>query len=163
MLYAYNRWANARLLDSASLLSDALLAKDLGTSYQSIFATLRHIAWGEWLWLDRWCERSPTGHDPLHCADLTRLRTSWSAIQREQTEFVASITPTHIERLISYENPAGTRWTYTLRHMLQHVVNHSTYHRGQVAGMLRQVGTTPPATDYLLYVDEVAGSATIGA
>lgn len=46
LLYAYNRWANARLLDSASLLSRELLAKDLGTSYQTVFGTLRHIAWG---------------------------------------------------------------------------------------------------------------------
>ncbi len=163
LLYAYNRWANARLLDSASLLSGELLAKDLGTSYESILATLRHIAWGEWLWLDRWHERRPTSHNPVHCVDLTALRSSWSVMQREQTQFISGIAPTDLQRLISYENAAGTRWTYRLQHMLQHVVNHSTYHRGQVAGLLRQIGATPPATDYLLYLDEVAGSATLNA
>ena len=159
LLYAYNRWGNARLLDSASLLSGELLAKDLGSSYQSIFATLRHIAWSEWLWLDRWRERQATGNNPIECADLTKLRSCWRAVEDEQTQFLSSITPGNLERLISYENPVGTRWTYSLRHMLQHVVNHSTYHRGQVAGMLRQVGTTPPATDLLVYVDELAERA----
>lgn len=163
LLYVYNRWANARLLDSASLLSRELLAKDLGTSYQSVFGTLRHIAWGEWLWLHRWHERQATGDNPLECTDLTMLRSRWAGIEGEQTQFLSIITPGKLDRLISYENPAGTRWTYSLRHMLQHVVNHSTYHRGQVAGMLRQVGATPPATDYLLYLDEVAGPATLGA
>lgn len=84
-------------------------------------------------------------------------------LQHEQTAFISSIAPTDLERLISYENPAGTPWTYSLRHMVQHVVNHSTYHRGQVAGMLRQVGTTPQATDFLVYLDEVAVSATPSA
>lgn len=91
------------------------------------------------------------------------LRSRWAGIEGEQTQFLSIITPGKLERLISYENPTGTRWTYSLRHMLQHVVNHSTYHRGQVAGMLRQVGATPPATDYLLYFDAVADPATLGA
>ncbi len=159
LLYAYNRWANARLLVAASPLSGALLDKNLSSSHQSMFATLRHIAWGEWLWLDRWRERQATGNNPIECADLTTLRVRWRAIEEEQTQFLSSIAPADLERLISYENPVGTRWAYSLRQMLQHVVNHSTYHRGQVAGMLRQVGATPPATDLLVYVDELAERA----
>ncbi len=156
LLYAYNRWANARLLAAASLLSSELLVKDLGTSYRSVFGTLRHIAWGEWLWLARWQERAATDQSPLDCEDLTTLHSRWSDIQREQTQFIAHLVPAAFKRLISYENPVGTRWTYSLQHMLQHVVNHSTYHRGQVASMLRQVGATAPATDFLLRLDELA-------
>ncbi len=155
LLYAYNRWANTRLLEAASLISSELLDEDVGTSCRSVFGTLGHIAWGEWLWLGRWRERTAMGQNPLHCVGLTILSSRWSEIEREQSQFISSIAPADLDRLVSYENPVGTRWTYSLRHMLQHVVNHSTYHRGQVAGMLRQIGATPPATDFLLYIDEL--------
>jgi uncharacterized damage-inducible protein DinB len=84
------------------------------------------------------------------------LRARWTEIEREQIEFLQRLTAADLERPISYDNPPGTRWTYELRHMLQHLVNHSTYHRGQVAAMLRQLDTAPPATDFLVYLDERA-------
>lgn len=163
LLYAYNRWANMRLLAAAATLPDELLLQDLGGSYVSILTTLRHIAWGEWLWLARWRQGQPAGLDPLQCAGLGELRSRWREIQSEQLEFISLIAPQDLECAIAYENPAGTVWTYTLRHMLQHLVNHSTYHRGQVAVLLRQVGAAPPATDFLVYLDELqrdSGCAT---
>ena len=56
-------------------------------------------------------------------------------------------------RAVSYVNVKGETWTYRLEEMLVHLVNHSTYHRGQVATMLRQLGKTPEPTDYLLFLD----------
>ena len=55
---------------------------------------------------------------------------------------------------IPYENLRGQRFEYALGHMMQHVVNHSSYHRGQVVTLLRQLGRTPPNTDFLEYFDE---------
>jgi len=55
----------------------------------------------------------------------------------------------------SYVNVKGETWPYPLHEMLVHVVNHSTYHRGQVATMLRQLGKTPLSTDYLVLLDGV--------
>lgn len=59
-------------------------------------------------------------------------------------------------RMISYENPPGTPWSYSLQHMLQHVVNHSTYHRGQLTSMFRTLGATPRPFDFLVSFDERA-------
>jgi len=154
LLYAYNRWANARLVAAAATLSPELLNRDLAVSYRSIFGTLQHILWAEWRWLGRWQMRAPAGRDPLECRDLAALRARWTDIEREQLEFLQRLTAADLERPISYDNPPGTRWTYELRHMLQHLVNHSTYHRGQVAAMLRLLDTAPPATDFLVYLDE---------
>lgn len=162
LLYAYNRWANGQLLDAAAMLPHEAVVRDLGASYQSVCATLRHILWGEWLWLGRWQECPSTGPSPLECPDLNALRTRWREVQREQVEFLQQRTAADLERLIGYENPPGTRWTYTLGQMLQHVVNHSTYHRGQVAAMLRQLGTVPPPTDYLVFFDELANDPGSG-
>jgi uncharacterized damage-inducible protein DinB len=155
-LFAFDRWANARLIAAASTLPRDLLERDLGVSYRSIFGTLRHILWGDWLWLRRWPDRKRADSDPLACQDLAELQARWSEIESEQREFVERVTPALLERRITYENPPGTPWIYSLEQMMQHVVNHSTYHRGQVAGMLRQLGVAPPPTDYLVYFDELA-------
>ena len=156
LLYAYNRWANSRLVVPSSTLPPDLLRRDLTPSDRSVWKTLQHILWGEWLWLGRWQERSPPGLSPLECTDLPTLRLRWAEIEREQVDFLEHLNPADLERPLSYENPPGTGWTYPLAAMLQHVVNHSTYHRGQLAAMLRQLGTVPSPTDYLVYLDEAA-------
>jgi uncharacterized damage-inducible protein DinB len=156
LLYAYDRWANGRLMAPASTLSHELLSRDFTPSNHSIWRTLQHILWGEWLWLGRWQERPPVELSPWECSDLESLRGRWAEIEREQIEFLERLNPADLERPISYENPPGTRWTYPLAAMLQHVVNHSTYHRGQLAAMLRQLGTAPLPTDYLVFLDELA-------
>ena len=55
---------------------------------------------------------------------------------------------------MSYENLQGVRWEYSLAEMMQQLVNHSSYHRGQVAVLLRQLGQKPLPTDFLVFLDE---------
>lgn len=57
-------------------------------------------------------------------------------------------------RRIAYVNTKGERWEYPLGRLMQHVVNHSTYHRGQVTTLLRQLGVKPLATDLLVFHDQ---------
>jgi uncharacterized damage-inducible protein DinB len=65
-----------------------------------------------------------------------------------------SLTDELLIRRVSYENLEGVRWEYSLAEMMQHLANHSSYHRGQIAVLLRQLGQTPPATDFLVFLDE---------
>jgi uncharacterized damage-inducible protein DinB len=157
LLHAYNEWANARVLDAAAPLPGAALRRDLGSSYRSVWDTLVHIVWAEWRWLGRW-QRLPRGPgaDPSGCADLPALHARWREIAAEQRAFVDALTAPALDEAITYENPPGVPWTYSRQLMVQHVVNHSTYHRGQVATMLRQLGAEPAPTDLLRYIDELA-------
>lgn len=156
ILLSYNAWANRRLLGAAADLPRDLLERDLATSHRSVWGTLLHIAWGEWLWLGRWQAAPARGADPTDCRSLSELERRWTEIAREQRAFLASLGGRDFDRPISYENPPGTTWTYPLREMVRHVVNHSSYHRGQIASLLRRLGATPPATDYLVFFDEGA-------
>lgn len=161
-LYAYNRWANGRALAAATALTPEDVVRHLGTSHRSVLGTLTHILWGEWRWLGRWIAPDPLAiPDPLLCADLAGLQDRWAEVERVQFEFMLGLTDRALDRLITYENPPGTSWTYPLSQMLQHVVNHSTFHRGQVTTLLRQLRASPPATDLLVFVDEqgVGGGA----
>ncbi len=156
-LYAYNRWANAKTLGATDVLTTEQLHRDLGTSHGSVFGTLAHILWSEWRWLGRWLAPGETpGADPLDTKDLPALRARWAEVESLQTAFLGQVTDAALRRPITYENPPGTAWTYPLAQMLQHVVNHSTYHRGQVTTLLRQLGAVPVTTDLLVYVDEQA-------
>jgi len=156
-LFRYDRWANGRLLDVVSGLSGEELSKPLGTSHGSVLGTLRHILWSEWRWLGRWQPAAAGTRDPLEVRDLSELKSRWTAFEAVQQAFLASLRDADLGRVVSYENPPGTPWSYSLAHMLQHVVNHSTFHRGQVVTLLRQLGKKPPETDFLVFFDETGG------
>jgi uncharacterized damage-inducible protein DinB len=154
ILYDYNRWANARVLDAASRLTTEQYTRDLSSSFRSVRDTLTHIMAAEWIWLRRWKGTSPKAlFDPAEFPNLVALRAKWAEIEQEQMEFVNNITDESLATMISYVNFKGETWQYPLWQMMQHLVNHSTYHRGQVTTMLRQLGTEPAATDFLLFFD----------
>ncbi len=154
-LYAYNQWANHRVLDGCRPLESTHFSRNLGNSFGSIRDTLTHIMWGEWLWLERWHHRSPKNRSfPESLPDAAAIERRWEEIERGQQKFLEGLTDDRLGERIAYENFKGERWEYSLAHMLQHVVNHSTYHRGQVITMLRQLGNAAPSTDFLMYFDE---------
>jgi uncharacterized damage-inducible protein DinB len=159
-LYAYNRWANARILEAVSALSAGQFTQDLGSSHRSVRDTLVHIVSGEWIWLQRWQGQSPKAmFDPANFPDLATLHARWAEVAREQAEFVQCVTEKSLKKAIAYENLQSETWRYPLAHMMQHVVNHSTYHRGQVTGMLRQLDAEPAATDFLIFIDLTPASS----
>jgi len=155
ILYAYNRWANARVLDAVAKLNTEQYTRDLSNSFRSVHDTLTHILAAEWIWLRRWQGESPKALlNPADFPDLAALRAKWMEVELEQMAFVNNLTDERLGMPVSYINTKGKTWTYSLWQMLQHVVNHSTYHRGQVTTMLRQLGAEPAATDFLLFFDE---------
>ena len=153
-LFEYNSWANGRILDVASKLTPEEFTKDLGSSYPSVRDTLVHLISSEWIWLQRWKGISPRAMlNFLDFPSFILLKERWAEIEHEQSAFVQAITEESLNKVISYVNTTGESWKYALWQMLQHVVNHSTYHRAQVVTMVRQLGIQPLATDFLVYYD----------
>ena len=72
----------------------------------------------------------------------------------ERSVFLDDLAPERLNDVVEYKNTKGETWRYPLWQQLHHVVNHSTYHRGQVTTMLRQLGAEPLGTDFLVYYDE---------
>lgn len=58
------------------------------------------------------------------------------------------------ERKIKYTNSKGQSFENTIRDMLFHIINHSTYHRGQIATYCKLDNITPLVTDYIFYKRE---------
>jgi len=141
---AYNRWANQRLLNAAGELSGDELDRNLGGSFGSIRGTLAHLLWGERGWLRYWQEGS-FGPDlsPTDFPDLPSIETSWKSHEDEKAAFVRGLTEEKLRAAcLVDENP------YVLGELIQHILTHSTHHRGQVVHMLRQLGKIPPGTGF---------------
>jgi uncharacterized damage-inducible protein DinB len=155
-LYAYNRWANSRVFGACRPVDASTLSRNLGNSFGSIRDTLAHIVWAEWLWLERWQHRSPKQAELPDTSSLAAIEKTLLEVERGQQQFLDALPDDRLGERIAYVNIKGERWEYTLARMLQHVVNHSTYHRGQVITMLKQTGAAAVSSDYLLYFDEMA-------
>jgi uncharacterized damage-inducible protein DinB len=157
-LFVYTDWANGLILESAERLPIDDLLRDVHISHGSILGTMAHMAGAEWLWLERWHGRSHTGPDVWapwkaeRCGGLNGLRASWSEIAENRRTYLERLTDEQLSRPLSFKRLNGENHAMPLVHQMQHVVNHATLHRGQVVGMIRQLGIIPPATDLLFYL-----------
>ncbi len=160
LLYEFNAWANHRTIEACASLTPAEFIRDLASSFRSVRDTLAHICGAEWLWLERWHGRSPSAlpaADELSDIDSTRQRLAET--DRKLIEYVVSLTADDLKSVVSYKTTAGVAQEQPAWQMLQHLVNHGTYHRGQVATLLRQVGTKATSTDLIAFYRERAASA----
>ena len=157
-LFDYTEWANDLAMNAAANLSPEHLQRDFGISHGSILGTLRHMAGAEWIWLERWHGHSPLGPDAWgpwtveQCGGLPELRKKWQAISDRRHQYLAAVTDAELPRELGFRRINGDAYSLPLGHQMQHVVNHATLHRGQVVGLIRQSGSTPPATDLLFYL-----------
>jgi uncharacterized damage-inducible protein DinB len=83
-------------------------------------------------------------------------------VAEEQRRFLGQLQPSDLEKAVSYVNSLGETWTYPLWQQMAHVVNHSSYHRGQITTLLRQLGAKAPGTDFLRYYAEGASNSPQG-
>jgi len=152
-LFDYTDHANHLALDAAEKLTDEQLRQDVKISHGSIFGTLAHMAGAEWVWLSRWQGESPSAiWNDKTFADLAALRARWQQIETERKALLDNMTIDALHAELSYRNIKGDAFTLPLVAQMQHVVNHATLHRGQVVGMIRQLGIAPPAVDLLFYL-----------
>ena len=155
LLYDYNAWANRRELDAASALTAEQFTKPLGSSFSSVRDTLAHICGAEWIWLERFQGRSPASlPDTTQYKDLASLRAHWDELEARLLKFVRGLTQSDLDRVIEYKTLKFGVYKNPLWQSMQHVVNHGTYHRGQITTMLRQHGAQPVATDLMHFYRE---------
>lgn len=153
-LMAFDEWANDRIFQSLSALSEEQTSRQIVSSFSSIRDTLAHIVAVEWVWLRRWLGESPTSSpDWMTTAPVTGLHTHLREVETARAAFIATLNNADLDRPVRYKNLKGEAYVYPLRDLFFHLVSHSTYHRGQLVTMIRQVGAMPPALDYVLFKD----------
>ena len=144
-LVDYHYWARDRLLAAVEPLTADQFTRDLGNSFRSVRDTLSHLHGAEWVWLSRFQGASPASPLPHErFPDLAAVRAAWTETEAGVRAFVSGLDEAGLERVLEYRMLSGQPGANRTWHIVQHVVNHATYHRGQVTTMLRQLGATPP-------------------
>jgi len=160
ILYDYNAWANRRSLDAAAALGVEQFVKPLGSSFSSVRDTLAHIWGSEWLWLERFQGRSPASlPDVAQFDDVVGLQSRWQQDESRLLKFVASLSQEDLDKVHGYRTLSFGQYKNPLWQSMQHMVNHGTYHRGQVATMLRQLNVKPLSSDLIHFYRERAQTA----
>jgi uncharacterized damage-inducible protein DinB len=152
--YEYLHWANDRAISAARELSTEEYTRDFGISFKSVHGTLSHMLGAEWIWLERWQGRSPTAlPGGANWTTLAEVEAAWQPVRAGQLSYLDGITDADLDARLEYRNIAGQTKSYGRGDILLHVVNHATLHRGQLVSLLRQLGRTPPQTDYSFFLD----------
>jgi len=144
-LVDYHYWARDRLLAALEPLTPEQYNRDLANSFRSIRETVTHVYAAEWAWYERWKGQSPTALLPAdRFADLAALRAAWTDQERNLRAYIDRLGDGGVSRIIEYKLLSGQAGASPIWQMVQHVVNHASYHRGQITTMLRQIGAEPP-------------------
>jgi uncharacterized damage-inducible protein DinB len=153
-MFEYNRWADGRLLTACGQLTDEQYAREIGGSFPSVRATVAHHAGALWVWSRRFEGREVKGlpaesEVPDVATAMRLIAEAQDTLMREASRPAEELNQIFTFRRVNGQMVSLPRWA-----ALRHVVNHGTYHRGQIATMMRQVGAAPPPTDVLLWAIE---------
>ena len=153
-LFTFNRWANARMLDACRKLTPEQYAAEPVPGWTSVRATVWHIAVVIEGWLRGLAndpdESFPTETELATVDDAERLL---ERAYRRFDELLPRLTPDWLATPVTYSRRGRTR-TLPPWAVLRHIVNHTTYHRGQVASKLKRFGIQQAETDFVYWVFE---------
>jgi uncharacterized damage-inducible protein DinB len=151
---AYTVWADRAMLGALDQVSLEDLIRDTGSSYPSLLATMGHILGAERVWLSRFVGNP--GYLPAlsEYASLEAVHAGFEEFWPELEAYMASLDVAGLEFELTWTNTKGVTRTQPVYRLLMHFVNHSSYHRGQLVTMLRQLGYTPPGTDMVYYLSD---------
>ena len=152
-LYDYHRWANRQLFDVAVGLEDAV-TRDMGKhwSVPTVKWMFAHLYSADFIWLARWKGTSPSrSPGDADFATMADIRKAWDDFEVEQRAFVERLGEADLARPLTYRKFQGTEVTVALGPLLQHVVNHATHHRSEIATMITLIKGSPPDTGINTY------------
>jgi uncharacterized damage-inducible protein DinB len=155
LLFAYNTWANERILAAAEGLSEAQYTADVpGLSHGSIRATFVHALGAEIIWRRR-CLEGVSPAALLQAAEVptfAALRRRWAAVDAALRAGVTQLTDEALAAPLPYRTTRGTPMADTLWQVLAHLVNHGTQHRAEAAVALTAFGRSPGDVDLIVYL-----------
>ena len=152
LFFAYDAWADGLLFESAAALSDEQYRKDYGTSFGSLHGTLVHILSANCIWSARWNKKTPLPIKPEDVSVLEMVKKQWDMYRLDVDNFLRTINEEKLQLPFPYADFKGAVHGQALWQQLLHKVNHSSYHRGQAAAILRMTGVKPAGTDFIHYV-----------
>jgi uncharacterized damage-inducible protein DinB len=166
MFAGYNRWANERLYEAASKLSDKDYRADRGAFFKSVHGTLNHLLVADRIWMSRFTGEGDVASrlDVILHEDFGELRAARRAEDERILRYANSLTDADLAGWFRYRtitNPVEME--QQLAHALDHFFNHQTHHRGQAHALLTAITGTAPSFDLILFQREtgIGGSRKV--
>ena len=151
-LCSFDNWATARLLTGVSSLSEQQFSTEVRSSFPSLRDTVAHIIAEDGIWLRRCMGENPLSTPAwAQNASPSVLAKAFAEVQQDRVVFFAGLTDARLAEHVDFVSLEGQPRRQRIADMLVHIVNHSTYHRGQATTLLRQAGVVPPETDFVVY------------
>jgi len=140
--FKYNEWANYRF----QITIEENKVKD-----KNVLALYSHVLSAQIIWLNR-IKDIPTSPFPLwEIYNHRELKSMTEESSTNWIDFIKDHPNVTFEEMINYKDTKGNKHENTLKNIITHVLNHSTYHRGQIASKLKQLGIEVPGTDYIAF------------
>jgi uncharacterized damage-inducible protein DinB len=157
ILHAFNSWADNRMLDAAIAMPAEKVMQDMKSSHGSIHGTLVHLVGAEKMWLSRWLGKPDAVFlSAAEAPSVEAVKDIWVAVGFETARFLGTMTDRKIGDAFTMKTSKGETFTHLYWQAFQHMVDHSSYHRGQIVTMMRQHGVTPPTTGLITFYRETA-------
>jgi uncharacterized damage-inducible protein DinB len=154
-LFDYDRWATGKLLDVLEGIPEDVYRKNPGSSHGGIHGTLVHLVGACDVWLRRWQGETPTRQwKEEDFESFPVLRQQWDSYQSRISVFLNDITDERLNSPLFYKDMKGNPYSTALWKQMQHLVNHGSYHRGQIVTLLRILGMKAVSTDLIYYHKE---------
>ncbi|HET9224967.1 MAG TPA: DinB family protein [Roseiflexaceae bacterium] len=158
VLFAYNRWANARILEAAAKLSTSQFVAAGDFPHGGLRGTLVHTLFAEWVWRLRWQGAAPSIHwRPEDFPSLASLRARWRAEEMQLMEFIDGLPEQRLMAEFDYISTEGDPHRRVVWETMLHLVNHGTQHRSEAAAILTAMGQSPGDIDLVVFLNEGSG------
>jgi uncharacterized damage-inducible protein DinB len=155
LLYQYNQWANARILNAASRVTHEQFLAPAAFPHGGLRGTLTHVLFAEWIWRTRWEGASPAFRlKPEDFPTFDSLRARWAEEEKSLMAFVDGLTDERLNREFSYTSTEGKPYKRVLWQAMAHLVNHGTQHRSEAAALLTDYGHSPGDVDLIYFLLE---------
>jgi len=147
----YNLWVNQQFVNWLSPKSDELLYAEVPSSFSTIMKTLDHIWSTEEYWFSVISETAPTEKKAENELSRDQIFEGLLNASAKLKQFIHSLSEEDLVKEVKITNP-WFECELPISDYLIQVINHGTYHRGQIVTMGRNIGITDASnTDYNFY------------
>ena len=149
---AYNTWANKKILETAKLLSEEQINKEIVSSFPSVYKTVLHLMEVENVWWERLKLAEHTTLSGWFTGNFDELSKKLLELSQQWHDWIQNANEVNITHVFAYQNSKKEHFKQPVYEMLLHLFNHQTFHRGQLVTMFRQLGLDKiPPTDFIVF------------
>jgi uncharacterized damage-inducible protein DinB len=154
ILYKYNQWANAKILNAAANVTQEQYLAPASFPHGGLRGTLVHALFAEWIWRNRWEGISPMHRlKPEDFPTIESLQARWLEEEKQLMAFAEGLTDEKLNDTFTYKNTSGKPFTKILWQAMAHLVNHGTQHRTEAAAILTDFGHSPGDIDLIYFLE----------